>query len=68
MCCYHYRQFGGFTEDDTWIEQARNLANSLKDKTDFEKDYYFTAGYDAPFKLFNRTNEVWFIKKANKQQ
>ena len=31
--------------------QANDLINKLKeDGEEFEEDFYFTAGYDAPFK------------------
>lgn len=53
---------GGFMNEEQWINEARGLSEKLKDKT-FRQDYYFTAGYDSPFKLFNRTNEVWFVKE-----
>jgi len=61
-----YRQFSGFTRKFiAWQKEAVALGDALtKDGiTDFETKYYFTAGYDAPFKLFNRHNEVWFLKK-----
>ncbi|KAH3827999.1 heme-binding protein 2-like isoform X2 [Dreissena polymorpha] len=54
--------FGGFADDTKWIAHARELSEKIKDKN-FHQEFYFTAGYDAPFKLFNRLNEVWFVKK-----
>jgi len=53
---------GGFMNEEQWISEARDLSERLTAKP-IRKDYYFTAGYDSPFKLFNRTNEVWFLKE-----
>lgn len=54
--------FGGFANDEKWIAEARQLSEKLTNK-DIHSEFYFTAGYDSPFKLFNRLNEVWFVKK-----
>ena len=64
MC---FRSFGGFADDDRWVKEATNLAAALEkdQKSDFIQAYYYTAGYDSPFKLFNRTNEVWFVKSTS---
>ena len=29
----------------------------------FRKDVFFFAGYDSPFRPFNRHNEIWFLRK-----
>merc|ERR1711976_68957 len=60
--CYA-RQFGGFTDNETWLSNAKELGESVPKEPEFHTDFYFTAGYDSPFKLFNRRNEVWFILK-----
>ena len=31
-------------------------------KTDFLTDHYYIAGYDSPFRILNRHNEVWFVR------
>lgn len=54
--------FGGFASEDDWIKNARELSEKVKDKN-VNEDNYFIAGYDSPFKLFNRCNEVWMLKK-----
>ena len=56
------RSFGGFADGDTYLNEAKDLSSKLKDRKVHE-EFYFTAGYDSPFKLFNRTNEVWFVKQ-----
>ncbi|XP_046356126.2 heme-binding protein 2-like isoform X1 [Haliotis rufescens] len=57
------KPFSGFAEESDWISKGRELAEDVE-KTDLKnklvKEYYFTAGYDSPFKLFGRHNEVWF--------
>lgn len=53
---------GGFMKEEHWLNEARDLSQKLHDKS-IHKEFYFTAGYDSPFKLFNRNNEVWFVKE-----
>ncbi|XP_067684355.1 heme-binding protein 2-like [Haliotis asinina] len=57
------KTFDGFANDSIWAAKGRELIEDVE-KTDlkdmFVKEYYFTAGYDAPAKLTGRRNEVWF--------
>lgn len=57
-------QFGGYlTKFDQWREEAVKLGAALdKNGLKYSQDHFFLAGYDAPFRLFNRHNEVWFLK------
>ncbi|MBN3289538.1 HEBP2 protein, partial [Polypterus senegalus] len=58
------RSFGGFTSTQRNAENARLLAESLKrDGRPYHEEFYYTAGYDSPFKLINRRNEVWLLKR-----
>uniref|UniRef100_A0A8C0QLS8 Heme-binding protein 2 n=1 Tax=Chelonoidis abingdonii TaxID=106734 RepID=A0A8C0QLS8_CHEAB len=58
------RSFGGFASPEKYAEEAQALARILKNVgQSFHEDFYYTAGYDSPFKLFNRHNEVWYFKK-----
>ena len=54
--------FGGW-EGDTELEKYSSelAAQLIKDKVDFVQDYYFTAGYDPPYRIIGRHNEVWFL-------
>ncbi|XP_005099334.1 heme-binding protein 2 [Aplysia californica] len=61
----YVRSFGGFANDEKWIAEGLALTEAIGDESKFESSYYFTAGYDPPFKLIGRTNEVWFVKKDN---
>ena len=63
LCSFICRQFPGFARKfETWADQALKLQEALDaKKLKYRKDYYYTAGYDSPFTLFNRHNEVWFV-------
>ena len=58
--------YSGFTSDEKLLQHASQLGTLLeRDGVDFVKDYYFYCGYDPPYRLFNRHNEVWFVAKSN---
>ncbi|KNA22285.1 hypothetical protein SOVF_034180 [Spinacia oleracea] len=64
------RQFGGFVSDYAVGEEAAILQSSLagskwaaaieKSQKDNPKTSYTVAGYNSPFEIFNRVNEIWF--------
>lgn len=58
-------QYGGFGVDDITVStKAAALASKLKAKgEDFVEGLFFTAGYDPPFRLQHRHNEIWILKK-----
>ncbi|XP_053145299.1 heme-binding protein 2 isoform X2 [Hemicordylus capensis] len=59
------RSFGGFAKAKKNQEEILALAESLKrDGKAFQERVYYSAGYDSPFKLLNRHNEVWLIKRS----
>ncbi|KAI1897252.1 hypothetical protein AGOR_G00081400 [Albula goreensis] len=63
------RTYGGFSNEQKSREQLLMLVESLRrDGLSFEEKPYYTAGYDSPFKLTNRRNEVWLFKKTDGQQ
>ena len=54
--------FGGFENDAELEKYTLELINSLnRDKVAYVKDFYFTAGYDPPFRVIGRHNEVWLL-------
>ncbi|XP_073483462.1 heme-binding protein 2 [Aquarana catesbeiana] len=60
----YVRSFGGFTNAAKNQEQILQLSECLKrDGKAFDENVYYTAGYDSPFKLLNRHNEVWLLAK-----
>ncbi|KAJ6660202.1 hypothetical protein lerEdw1_018129 [Lerista edwardsae] len=59
------RSFGGFAKARKNQDEILALAESLRrDGKTFQEKVYYSAGYDSPFKLLNRHNEVWLIKKS----
>jgi len=59
------RTFGGFAKDKDWEEQREQLMASLRERDDFDAvntKEYFRQGFDAPFKFWNRKNEVFLVK------
>lgn len=60
---------GYFVTDNAWEEEAISLKKVLKEKEP-EADYngYFRNGYDAPMRIFNRRNEVWYRKTGDAAQ
>ena len=55
-------KFSGYANDSDWIEagvELYNLATAQGD--DVVASHYFNAGYDSPFTITNRLNEVWFF-------
>ena len=54
--------FSGFAKDKDFNEEAAISTDKTKEKSVHE-EFYYTAGYDSPMKLINRTNEVWFVMK-----
>jgi hypothetical protein len=52
--------FGGWARGSTWLDHASDAAKALEDegiRTD--GGFFWTAGYDSPFRLTGRHNEVW---------
>merc|ERR1719233_2717739 len=61
-------RFGGYAmEDDVWIKEAESFAEKL-DKNDYggsiDFSNFYTAGYDSPWKFWNRRNEVMYLVKT----
>ncbi|KAA3676553.1 uncharacterized protein DEA37_0002701 [Paragonimus westermani] len=56
-CCL----YPGFSNDHKLMEEARKLSQSLDNlRQPYNNESFYFAGYDAPFRLFNRRNEIWF--------
>lgn len=65
-----HRRYGGYTSDEIIIREAKGLAEAIKKNSEVGVNFeqYYTAGYDPPFKLFGRRNEIWFVKEAPKEE
>ncbi|XP_069810612.1 heme-binding protein 2-like [Dendropsophus ebraccatus] len=58
----YVKPFGGYAVGFIYSSQAKALAKDLKaHDLDFNDAYVVRAGYNDPFTLFNRHNEVWYI-------
>ena len=56
--------FGGFANDNDYKIKATQLMTQLQAANiPFDSNVWFTAGYDSPFTLVNRHNEVWVLAK-----
>ncbi|XP_023695989.1 heme-binding protein soul2 [Paramormyrops kingsleyae] len=54
------RAFGGIASESDWLENVSELREYLlKEGKEFDAKNYVAAGYDPPWKLFFRHNEVW---------
>merc|ERR1712216_563670 len=52
--------FPGWMNEKEAISHGRDLFEDLKeDNVAFNPDMFYTAGYDSPFRLTDRHNEVW---------
>ncbi|CAL8468672.1 g8212 [Coccomyxa elongata] len=57
--------YGGFGVDDITVSaKAADLAKKLQERGEkFQEGVFWTAGYDPPFRLQHRHNEIWILKK-----
>ena len=57
----HVKSFAGYEKDSELKEYATKLEDNLKrDGAKYVEDFYFTVGYDPPYRFIGRHNEVWF--------
>eukprot|EP00892_Ulva_mutabilis_P007705 jgi/Ulvmu1/5306/UM022_0100.1 len=55
--------FSGWNTVQTITEHAMELYHVLKaDDIEAEQGYFYSVGYDSPFRLLDRHNEVWIVK------
>jgi len=56
-------KFGGYAGDDKCLKEKERFMSILEaDGIKVKNDTFFCAFYNTPLKLFNRRNEIWFIK------
>ncbi|KAM3603331.1 uncharacterized protein V6R79_020497 [Siganus canaliculatus] len=61
----YVRTFGGFANEKMRRDELLKLLESLqRDGVQYVDQPFYSAGYDSPFKLTNRRNEVWVLKKV----
>jgi hypothetical protein len=57
---YAVISYSGYSNQFKQEENLRNLGSYLKsNQIKFNDSHYFFAGYDSPYRVFNRHNEVW---------
>jgi len=62
----YVKVYGGYSYINEVQKYSEELGEDLvKDGLGdtFRKDVFFFAGYDSPFKPFNRHNEIWYLRK-----
>lgn len=62
----YVKVYGGFSNIDEIQKYSEQLGEDLVEDglgDTFRKDVFFFAGYDSPFKVFNRHNEIWYLRK-----
>jgi hypothetical protein len=59
----YVKSFGGFAKEQDWLSEAEKLTEAIADKDKINTNYWFSAGYNSPFQLIGRTNEIWLVKK-----
>lgn len=64
------RRFGGYTNEDVITKEGKELGEIIRKncETEVNFDQYYIVGYDPPFKLFGRRNEIWFVKKSDEEK
>eukprot|EP00028_Trichosphaerium_sp_Am-I-7-wt_P008808 CAMPEP_0168523102 /NCGR_PEP_ID=MMETSP0405-20121227/9766_1 /TAXON_ID=498012 /ORGANISM="Trichosphaerium sp, Strain Am-I-7 wt" /LENGTH=69 /DNA_ID=CAMNT_0008544877 /DNA_START=446 /DNA_END=655 /DNA_ORIENTATION=+ len=62
---YAVTSFPGTATQVDITQNAAKLAQTLRsDGVDFDTTFYISAGYDPPYRVIDRHNEVWFSVKA----
>ena len=56
-------RYGGWASINTYLSFRDKLIKRLGDESEnYDKVNFVSAGYDSPFNLIGRRNEVWLIK------
>lgn len=65
-----YRQFGGYANEQVLAKERKDLVEAIKKngETGVNFDRFYIVGYDPPFKLFGRRNEIWLLKTKDKEE
>lgn len=68
--CVYVRSFGGrvHSYNDELKKQVAELKSDLdKAGLDYKRNFVWFAGYDAPWRVYGRHNEVWFRLKHDNE-
>jgi len=60
----YVRSFSGYAMTwESYRKEFLKLEKAINDPSKYDSSYLYTAGYDSPFTVFNRHNEVWLLAK-----
>lgn len=63
-CNNYFRSFSGYAMTwESYRKEFLKLEKAIGDPSKYDSNYLYTAGYDSPFTVFNRHNEVWLLAK-----
>jgi len=58
----YVRKFDGFASAEDYVQQAKELRAVLDGAgIQYVNSYFYALGYDSPWTIFNRRNEVWYM-------
>ena len=56
----YVKSFGGYESNEKVVQHLEELKKKLvQENKEYVKNCYYTAGYDPPYRIFGRHNEVW---------
>jgi len=59
----YIRSFSGYAKDEQRLEELMKLADAIGNSAIYKHTYFYYAGYDGPYKWWDRHNEVWLEKQ-----
>lgn len=61
---FYVRVFSGYAKPADWYKEATTLHDELIEDgiTQFDQNNFITAGYNSPWDIIKRRNEIWFKK------
>jgi len=57
----YVKAFDGYASSADYVKVASDLAKAIGDSEAVDTAQWYMAGYDSPFKFWDRRNEVWFL-------
>eukprot|EP00210_Caulerpa_lentillifera_P002600 g2490.t2 len=61
----YVKSFGGYMTEQGIVKKASELVDILQNKgIEIETENYYACGYDSPFRIVARHNEIWIIGKS----
>lgn len=53
--------FDGYANEEKDVNHAKALAKELGERWAYDHGYLYTAGYNSPWQILGRHNEVWWV-------